>query len=127
MADLKRTRNTQQRQRILHAIQTAGCHLTAGEIHRRVGRGGRAIGLATVYRALEAFARAGLMESVSIGGGAIRYGLAAEHHDHLVCLECGRWQPLGRCPAPRAPRGAAPGFRVTGHRLEFLGYCAECR
>ncbi|MBM3471185.1 MAG: transcriptional repressor [Armatimonadetes bacterium] len=127
MADPKRTRNTHKRQRILRAIQAAGCHLTAGEIRRRVGRDGLAIGLATVYRALAAFARAGLVESVSLGGRATRYGLAAEHHDHVVCLECGRWQPLRRCPAPRAPRDAAPGFRVTGHRLEFFGYCGECR
>lgn len=127
MEDPKRARNTLQRKRILRTIQDVGCHLTAREIHRRVGRKEQAIGLATVYRALAAFARLGLVESVSLGGRATRYGLAAEHHDHLVCLECGRWQPLGRCPVPRAPRGVAPGFRITGHRLELLGYCAECR
>ncbi len=126
MTGPRRTRDTTQRRRILRVLQTAGCHLTAREIHRRVGRDGHAVGLATIYRALGAFARAGLVETASIGG-AVRYGLATEHHDHLVCLGCGRWQPLDRCPAPRAPRGAAAGFRVTGHRLEFLGYCARCR
>lgn len=122
-----RTRKTWQRAVILRVVENAGCHLTAEEIHRRVARGRRPIGLATVYRALEAFAREGLVEPLYVGDGRVRYGSASRHHDHLVCLDCGRWQPLGACARPRLPRGHKATFQVLGHRVEFYGRCARCR
>ncbi|MDR7521280.1 MAG: transcriptional repressor [Armatimonadota bacterium] len=122
-----RSRTTWQRRAVLRAIETAPCHLAADEIHRRLQRGRRRIGLATVYRALEAFVREGVVESVHIGDGRVRYGLAARHHDHLVCLTCGAWEPLEECPVPAASGGLPSGFAVTGHRLEVFGYCARCR
>lgn len=122
-----RGRKTWQRAVILRAVEAAGCHLTAEEIHRRTRRGRRPIGLATVYRALEAFAREGLVEPLYVGDGRVRYGSATRHHDHLVCLDCGTWQPLGACARPRLPRDSAAGFQVLGHRVEFYGRCGRCR
>ena len=121
------SRNTWQRETILRALEGAGCHLTAEEIHRRArGRTGR-VGLATVYRTLEAFVGTGLVEPVYLGDGRVRYGLATDHHDHLVCIRCGQWEPLERCLVSQAPGHVASGFRVTGHRLELHGYCAGCQ
>jgi Fur family ferric uptake transcriptional regulator len=108
-------------------METVRCHLTAEEIHRRVRRGARPIGLATVYRALETFVREGLVEPAHIGDGRVRYGLAVKHHDHLVCLRCGKWEVLAECLVPRVPRLAASGFLVIGHQLELYGYCARCQ
>ncbi len=122
-----RTRTTWQRGAILHAMKAARCHLTAEQIHRRVRRSPHPIGLATVYRALETFVREGLVEPVHIGDGRVRYGLVANHHDHLVCLSCGDWKPLHECLVDHAPRRIASTFRVTGHQLEVYGYCAQCQ
>lgn len=119
-------RATWQRSAILGALAAASCHLTAEEIHRRLRRGPRAIGLATVYRALDAFVREGLAEPVHVGDGRVRYGAAANHHDHVVCLACGAWQPLAECVVPEAMRRLPRGFRVTGHQLEVYGYCGRC-
>ncbi len=121
------SRNTWQRQTIIRIIKAGGCHLTAEEIHRRVRRGGRRIGLATVYRTLDACARAGVVEPVRVGDGAVRYGLASDHHDHLICLGCGTWDALEPCLVPSVPKRVTPGFRVTGHRLEVYGYCRACQ
>ncbi|MDR7418130.1 MAG: transcriptional repressor [Armatimonadota bacterium] len=121
-----RQRNTRQRGAILAAIEAASCHLTAEDLYRRLRRGPRPIGLATIYRALDAFVREGLVEPAHVGDGRVRYGLAAKHHDHLVCLGCGAWRPLERCLVIGAPRRMS-GFVVTGHQLEVFGYCARCR
>ncbi len=122
-----RRRSTWQRGAILRTMEAARCHLSAEEIHRRVRRGAHPIGLATVYRALETFVREGVLEPVHIGDGRVRYGLAAKHHDHLVCLRCGEWEPIEECMVPQAPRRTASGFRVTGHQLELYGYCTQCQ
>ena len=122
-----RRRATWQREAILQAMEAARCHLTAEELHRRVRRTPHPIGLATVYRALETFVREGLVEPTHVGDGSVRYGLAAKHHDHLVCLGCGEWKPLRECLVPQAPRRVAADFRITGHQLEIYGYCARCQ
>lgn len=119
-------RTTRQREAVLRALEAARCHLTAEEVFRRARRGGGRVGLATVYRALDAFVQAGVLEAIHLGDGRVRYGLAAHHHDHLVCLECGRLEPLDGCPIPKRPRAGASGFRVTAHRLAFYGYCGGC-
>lgn len=122
-----RPRNTWQRGAILAALEVSPCHLTAEELHRGLRRGPRPIGLATIYRALEVFVRDGLVEPVHIGDGKIRYGLAARHHDHVVCLGCGRWEPVKRCLVPRLPRRLSSGFAISGHQLEVYGYCVMCQ
>ena len=124
---LRRARRTWQRGVIMQAMEAARCHITAEELHRRVRRGIRPIGLATVYRALETFVREGFVEPVHVGDGRVRYGLAAKHHDHLVCLNCGEWEPLNECLLPRTPRRLGSGFQVTGHQLDFYGYCTQCQ
>lgn len=121
-----RRRNTWQRAAVLQAVSQAACHVTAEELHARLRRT-RRIGLATVYRALNAFVRDGVLEPAHVGDGTVRYGLAAKHHDHLVCLTCGAWEPLASCVVPRVPRRIASGFKVTGHQVELYGYCARCQ
>jgi Fur family ferric uptake transcriptional regulator len=124
---IPRRRQTWQRGAVHRVLERAGCHLTAEEIHRRLRRTGRRVGLATVYRALELFVRSGLVEPVHIADGRLRYGLSAKHHDHAICLTCGRWVAMGACLVPRLPRHVPAGFHVTGHQLEVYGFCAECR
>src|SRR5713226_1264254 len=106
-----RTRMTWQRSAILGTMKAARCHLSAEQIHRRVRRSPHPIGLATVYRALESFVREGLVEPTHVGDGSVRYGLAAKHHDHLVCLGCGEWKPLRECLVPQATRSVNTEFR----------------
>jgi len=122
-----RRRATWQRGAILQVLKAARCCLTAEEIHQRVRRGSHPIGLATVYRALDTFGREGLIEQLHVGDGRVRYRSAAKHHDHIVCLKCGRWRPLHECLVARPTRRMASGFRVTGHQLEIYGYCADCQ
>lgn len=124
---IARGRATRQRAAILRVIEATRCHMSADAIYRRLRRGSRPIGLATVYRSLETFVRQGLVEPVYVGDGRVRYGLAAKHHDHLVCLGCGEWNSLDDCLMPASRGAVAAGFRITGHRLELYGFCAACQ
>jgi Fur family ferric uptake transcriptional regulator len=84
-----------------------------------------ATSLATVYRTLERLDAAGLVKRAKLASGAMGYGYcAAGHHEHAICLRCGRLQPISPCLVVEEP--AVAGFRVTSHVLDFLGSCAAC-
>ena len=83
----------------------------------------------TLYRMLEQFAEAKLVERVTHPDGVRRYEYQSEHHHHIVCTECGTRARV-RVPE-RTMRNAvlqsACGFPVvTSHTLEFYGMCKEC-
>ena len=103
---------------------------TAQELHQRLARRGRRIGLATVYRALHAMSEAGVVDALPHGPSETCYRLCGEgHHHHLVCSRCHRVVELEGCPAQAWVERAASshGFALTGHRLEAVGLCAACR
>jgi len=83
----------------------------------------------TLYRMLEQFADAGIVERVTHPDGVRRYEYQSEHHHHIVCTECGTRARVR--VSERAMRQAvlqsACGFPVvTSHTLEFYGMCKEC-
>lgn len=123
-------RVTVQRKAVLQAMAELGCARRAEEIHRRARRIHPGLGIVTVYRTLEAFAREGLAEPVFLDDGRTRFELTEDgrHHHHLVCVSCGDVQRIDECVMP-ALAGAAGrrGFAVTAHRLELFGLCADCQ
>ncbi|MBF0152540.1 MAG: ferric iron uptake transcriptional regulator [Magnetococcales bacterium] len=94
--DLKRAglKATLPRMKILSLFMTQeGQHLTAEDIFRRLLADGDEVGLATVYRVLTQFVHAGLLVRHHFEGGKAIYEVNhGEHHDHLVCLQCGHVQ-----------------------------------
>lgn len=66
-------------------------HLTAEDIYRELHDAGSQIGLATVYRVLSQFEEAGLVQRHHFEGGQALFELAeGRHHDHIVCVQCGK-------------------------------------
>ena len=126
-AGVKPSRN---RVLVLEELAREANDATAQQIHRRLRRRNRSVGLATVYRALSAMSEAGVVDELPHGSTETCYRLCgSEHHHHLVCDGCHRVIELPGCPARGwIERGAAEaGFVVTGHRLEARGLCASCR
>lgn len=104
-------------------------HPTADELFARVREQLPHISLATVYRNLDLMARHGLVRKLDMAGSQSRYDGMIDHHYHVRCVRCGRIEDvhvaedvldLGTCEAP-------PGYKMLGHRLEFLGECPQCR
>lgn len=107
-------------------------HFSAQELYERARRRFPALGLATVYRTLLLFERAGVVSRLNVGEEEDRFefGLELGHrHHHLLCLGCGRILEFKEDLLDDLERRieAETGFRVADHSLHFTGYCPDCR
>jgi Fur family ferric uptake transcriptional regulator len=120
---------TRQREAILEVfLQTRG-HLTAEEVHERVGGRQAGIGFSTVYRTLRLFVDANIASERHFQDGVTRYEVRQPHHDHLVCLDCGRILEFERPDIESLQEEVARqhGFLLRSHRHELYGTCRDCR
>jgi len=121
-------KHTQQREAILVAFLEATGHITSEEIHDRVRVGHPNIGYTTVYRTMKLLCDAGLASERHFEEGVTRYEIEHEHHDHLVCLRCGKiiefeCEMIERTQLEIANRYR---FRILRHRHELYGHCSSC-
>jgi len=119
---------TPQRIAILRAL-AAGPHVaTCHEIWERARAGTAGLGQVTVYRILERFEAAGIVERLDVNGTS-RFGLATRHHDHTICERCGAVNATDACllealaGVSRGPQG----FLVKRHRVDLIGLCGVCQ
>ena len=123
-------RPTAQRVGVLAELMRDQDDVTAQELHERLRARGERLGLATVYRTLNALAEEGVIDALTHHPGELCYRWCGdEHHHHLVCSSCHRVVELAQCDLdPWLDRIAAEhGFVATDHRLEVAGVCAGCR
>ncbi|MCG6872493.1 MAG: ferric iron uptake transcriptional regulator [Gammaproteobacteria bacterium] len=105
-------------------------HRTAEELYRDLQESGEDVSLATVYRVLTQFEHAGLVIRHNFEGGRAVFELNNEdHHDHLVCLECGRvFEFIDPAIEERQVRVARKlGFSLEGHSMHLTGVCEGMR
>lgn len=107
-------------------------HLSAEDVYKALLADGSDIGLATVYRVLMQFVQAGLLERQHFEGEKAVFELnEGRHHDHLVCLRCGRVEEFVDADIERRQRqiAAERGFELQEHALSLYGVCSrrECR
>jgi Fur family transcriptional regulator, ferric uptake regulator len=121
-------RNTKQRDAIRRVIQEAGRPLGASEVLTAAALYVPGLGIATVYRTLNALVEDGTAVAVPIPGEPPRYEsfeTASRHHHHFHCGGCGRVFDVPGCPKGLAQM-APPGFSISGHDLLFHGQCSDC-
>ncbi|WP_133130895.1 ferric iron uptake transcriptional regulator [Legionella yabuuchiae] len=105
-------------------------HVSAEDVYKALLDMGEDVGLATVYRVLSQFESAGLVNRHNFEGGYSVYELSqGEHHDHLVCVKCGRVEEfvdeiIEQRQAMIAERAQ---FKMTDHALNIYGLCADCQ
>lgn len=126
----QRTRMTKQRAAIYDVLQE-GSFRSAQDWHDRLRHGGSSIGLATVYRALQALTDTGDVDAVVTDNGETLYRLCSAgetHHHHLRCRECGTAEDIDLPSIEEwaAAVGAQRGFRNIEHTVELTGVCADC-
>ncbi|QXP85866.1 ferric iron uptake transcriptional regulator [Methylococcus sp. ANG] len=105
-------------------------HLTAEDVYKRLIQQGEEIGLATVYRVLTQFEAAGLVKRHHFeGGNSIFEFNRGEHHDHIVCVKCGRVEEFSDEMIESRQKEIAKNldFSLTDHSLCLYGICAHCR
>ncbi|KAB7627902.1 ferric iron uptake transcriptional regulator [Alkalilimnicola sp. S0819] len=122
---------TLPRMKILELLrQTESRHLSAEDVYKGLLEAGEDIGLATVYRVLTQFETAGLVRRHYFEGNQSMFELdEGDHHDHLVCVQCGRIEEFYDEMIEKRQEEAARqrGFEITDHSLNLYGRCAECR
>ncbi len=119
------------RLRILDLFQkvqadTGSRHMTAEDVYRALIAEGMDIGLATVYRVLTQFEQAGLLERHYFESGKAVFELnEGKHHDHLVCLQCGRVEEFYDPEIEERQNKVARerGFQVHEHALYLYADC----
>jgi Fur family peroxide stress response transcriptional regulator len=119
---------TPQRAAIYQALAGTTSHPTAEDLHRQVRRQHSMISPNTVYYTLGALREAGLVQEVNYWHDRSRFDANIRPHHHLICLGCRKIQDLTDEALDRLslPDRVRTGFEITGHRVEFHGYCAAC-
>jgi Fur family ferric uptake transcriptional regulator len=124
-------RMTRQRAAVVDALDGLDDFRSAQQLHEELRAQGDSVGLATVYRTLQALAEAHEVDVLRNDEGESLYRRCArrEHHHHLVCRVCGRTVEIDgpTVEAWAAKVGAAQGFSDIDHTVELWGTCADCR
>lgn len=132
-SDLKKVglKVTLPRLKILQILEKAKeHHLSAEDIYRNLLDSGEDIGLATVYRVLTQFEEAGLVVRHHFEGDQSVFELDhGEHHDHLVCVKCGRVEEFVDEVIEKRQQEIAKkaGYSITDHNLNIYGVCGKCQ
>jgi Fur family ferric uptake transcriptional regulator len=122
-------KHTKQREAILEVFLEVEGHITGEDLHRRVRRKFPQIGYTTVYRTMKLLCEAGLASERHFDDGVTRFEIQHEHHDHLVCVRCGKIVEFECSMIESAQERIvkAHGFRLLRHRHELYGHCPNCR
>jgi len=122
-------KHTRQRDVILDAFLSAEKHVTSDELYQMIRDHNPNIGYTTVYRTMKLLCEAGLAQEHHFDDGVTRYEIEQQHHDHLVCVKCGKIIEF-ECRMIEASQdeiAAQYRFRVLRHRHELYGHCEDCQ
>ncbi|MEI7786427.1 MAG: ferric iron uptake transcriptional regulator [Betaproteobacteria bacterium] len=103
-------------------------HMTAEDVFRVLLEDRSDIGLATVYRVLTQFEQAGLLKRSNFESGKAVYEIdEGKHHDHLVCLDCGRVEEFYDAEIEQRQQAVAQakGFEIADHALAIYASCTK--
>ncbi len=122
---------TLPRIKVLKVLESSGKrHLSAEDVYRTLLENGEEIGLATVYRVLTQFESAGLVCRHHFEGGQSVFEVnTGGHHDHLVCVKCGKVVEFLEEAIEARQRAIAQdhGFTLEDHSLVIYGVCPRCQ
>ena len=124
-------KRTAQRDLILEVFLRTEGHVSGEDLYQLVREKDPTVGQTTVYRTLRLLTDAGLAREVRFGDGRAHYehNYKHEHHDHMICSECGKiiefYSP--ELEAIQDAMAAKYKFTLTEHLLRMIGVCADCR
>jgi len=120
---------TVPRLKVLEIFQKgAQRHMTAEDVFRVLLQDRSDVGLATVYRVLTQFEQAGILTRSNFEGGKAVYELnEGQHHDHLVCLDCGKVEEFydAEIESRQNAVAKAKGFAIADHALSLYAHCTK--
>ena len=122
---------TVPRVKILEIMEQSGVrHFSAEDIYKALLDDGEEVGIATIYRVLTQFESAGLVTRHHFEGGISVFELDhGEHHDHILCIKCGKVEEFVDNVIEQRQKAIAAeaGFTMTDHSLNIYGVCKDCQ
>jgi len=122
-------RITSTRRRLAETLFRAATPLSIEAIHQKLGH--NSFDLVTLYRCLDAFSEAGVIQVIRDEAGKALYEMIDAdhgHHHHVICRQCGKIDCLDDCAiGPFEDAARSLGYDQLSHRLELYGLCADCR
>ena len=123
---------TIQREVILETLYNSDEHLTPEALHQLIQKKHPKLktGIATVYRTLSLLEDSNVVTSLSFGAQGKKYELGAkEHHDHLICTECGDITEFVDEEIEKRQHDITNelGFKMVDHSMQIYGICAKCQ
>ena len=122
---------TPERKLILEAACSFSGHFDVGKLFDKLHRKTKEISLATIYRSLPHLVNSGLIKEVMRCNdrGQFEKSYGSTHHDHLVCIKCGRIFEFKDEDIEKLQNKVCRkfGFKAIEHRLGIKGYCRDCR
>ncbi|HED00295.1 MAG TPA: transcriptional repressor [Proteobacteria bacterium] len=126
----KKLKSSRQRDEIARIFFSMKGHVNLDELYRQAARVNPRIGYTTVYRTLKLLTECGMAVERKFADGQARYENVdqGEHHDHLICLSCGKILEFtdDRIEKMQEEIAARHHFAIKDHRLEIYGACADC-
>lgn len=134
LTDYLRDRNlkiTPHRELILETFLDQEGHRSVEDIYKSVKHLDPRIGYTTVYRTMKLLAECGLAREIDLADGITRYEhlFNHEHHDHMICMECGTSIEFFNSEIEAVQDAASRqlGFKVVDHKLQIYGLCRKCQ
>jgi Fur family ferric uptake transcriptional regulator len=122
---------TPHRELILETFLDHEGHRSVEEIYKTVRQADPRVGYTTVYRTMKLLAECGLAREIDLADGITRYEhlFNHEHHDHMICMECGTSIEFFNADIESVQDAASEqlGFKVLDHKLQIYGVCRECQ
>lgn len=121
---------TSQRRAILREAVNANVHFSADQLLAFCKKRDSTISKATVYRTLELLKESGVLQEQDFGGGKKNYerAIGVKHHDHFVCIRCGKILEFENDQIERLQDAEARklDFKIVYHSLKLFGFCKSC-
>ena len=127
----RKLKRSEQRNRVIEKFLALERHVSALELYNEMRNQGIDVGYSTVYRTLRLLAESGLARKVDFGKGETHFEhkFRHRHHDHLVCLNCGRTIEFSSPRIENLQNQIAKKhkFKPRAHNLIIYGLCERCR
>ncbi len=123
-----KAQRTRSQDRIFNLLKTLNRAISAQDLYIELRNRDQSMGLATVYRALEALKLEGVVQVRTLGSGESLYSSVQSDQHHLTCLNCGESIPINECPVHKLESELQDShqFKIYYHTLEFFGLCDRC-
>ena len=122
-------RNTKQREEVWRALERNPGFVSAQELHQELRDLGSTIGLATVYRTLNALADEGNVDALTREGENLYRACSPGHHHHIICRECGLTKEIEASAVEAWAKAVAAehGYADPQHIVDIFGTCGACQ